>query len=100
MVWPDDKVMLMLVAHAAGDTFTVRGGDLHVTVQSEDRTMPAPPEALDDLERRGWVVVEPDGRTVLTEQGIYAARRWLEQRLGKGALRRIRRVTGVAEGGR
>lgn len=93
--YPADAVMLMLVAHAAGDRFTVAGGELHVTVGGEGRTMPAPPGALDDLESLGWVEVRPDGATALTERGEYWVQRWLVQRLGKGRLTGLR-VTGRA----
>ena len=91
--FPSDQVMLMLVAHAAGDTFTVRDGELSITVQSEERTLRAPLTALDDLEGRGWVCVLPDGRTELTDRGRYWCSRWLLARLGKGRL--VSRVTGA-----
>ncbi len=96
--FPPDPTMLVLIAHAAGDTFTVRDGHLHLTVQSEDRTIPAPAGALDDLEARGWVEVQTDGTTVLTERGRYWVSRWLVKRLGKGRLVRTEgfRVTGGA----
>lgn len=93
--FPPDPVMLMLVAHAAGDTFTVRDGELHITVRSESRTMTAPKSALDDLEERRWVRATEGGRTELTESGRYWVRRWLEKRLGKGRLVGLPRVTGA-----
>lgn len=98
MNWPADPVMLMCVAHAAGDKFVARDGELHITVQSEERTIPAPTGALDDLESRGWVELRPGGETVLSEKGAYWTRRWLEKRFGKGRLKQIGqfRTTGGA----
>lgn len=88
ITYPADPTMLMCVAHAAGDTFVVKDGELHVTVQSEARTIAAPVGALDELEGRGWVEVMQSGETVLTERGVYWTQRWLAARLGKGVLRR------------
>lgn len=98
MNWPADPVMLMCVAHAAGDVFTVRHHELHITVRSESRTVPAPPAALDELESRGWIEVLPRTGTALTERGTYWTRRWLEQRLGKGRMKKTEKlhVTGGA----
>jgi Mn-dependent DtxR family transcriptional regulator len=101
VTFPQDTTMLALVAHAAGDSFAVApDGELALTVRSEERLLPFDPEALDALESRGWVEVTVAGRTVITEKGRYAARRWLEQRLGKGRLARTHglRVTGVHTG--
>lgn len=92
MDYPADCYMLMLVAHAAGDRFAVVGGELVVTVQSEDRVVPVPVDALDVLEPLGWIEVRPDGETVLTERGRYWCQRWLVARLGKG---RLKKTTGL-----
>lgn len=97
MDWPPDRTMLALVAHAAGDSFAVsESGELALTVRDESRLMPFAQEALDELERRGWVRVAESGRTEITERGEYWVRRWLEQRMGKGVLRALKsfRVTG------
>ncbi len=95
--YPADGTMLVLLAHEAGDRLTVKDGALHLTVQSEDRTIPAPTAALDDLEDRGWLRVLPDGRTEITDRGKYWLTRWLTKRLGKGRLVKTDgfRVTGT-----
>lgn len=98
MNWPADGTMLVLIAHEAGDRLTVRDGALHLTVQSEDRTVPAPTAALDDLEGRGWLAVAADGRTEITERGRYWLTRWLRGRLGNGRLGNGRLVLRGARG--
>ena len=89
--WPADGTMLALLAHEAGDTFIVVGGELHLTVKSDGQVMPAPVAALVELERRGWIEVLPseDGGTAITPTGRYWLNKWLVTRLGKGRIRRV-----------
>lgn len=87
--WPADGTMLALLAHEAGDTFTVAEGELRLTVKSDGATMPATEAALDELERRGWVEVLPVDGTAITETGRYWLCKWLTARLGKGRIRRV-----------
>ncbi len=77
--------MLMLLAHMAGDKFTVVGGELHLT--AGDGTVPAPAGALDELEERKWIEVRADGETVATGNGKYWAERWLKVKVGPVVLK-------------
>lgn len=95
MIYPDDCTMLMLVAHLAGDSFTVGAdGELSLTVRSEGTVMRAPAGSLDELlEVRKWIELRADGETVATDAGRYWVTKWLTERCGKGVLRtRVRRV--------
>jgi hypothetical protein len=87
-----DATMLMLVAHVAGDEFTVVDGELHLTIKSEGRTMIAPPGSLDDLESRRWVRTDGEG-TRITFKGRRAVEQWLSARLGPGRIVERLRVT-------
>lgn len=79
--------MLALLAHEAGDTFTVVGGELFLTVVSDQTRIPAPDHALDELESRGWVAVLPFEGTEITPTGRYWLKKWLTSRLGNGRIR-------------
>lgn len=81
--------MLALLAHEAGDTFTVANGDLCLTVKSDNTVMPATVAALDELEDRGWIEVLPATGTAITPTGRYWLNKWLVTRLGKGRIKRV-----------
>lgn len=92
MTYPDDGTMLALLGHALGDTFAVgAGGELILSfVGTNGGSVPAPVEALDDLEARGWIAVRPDGTTAETERGRYWLRRWLAARKANDVVRRLK----------
>lgn len=98
MTFPEDGTMLALLGHALGDTFAVGAdGELILSfVGTNGNSVPAPVEALDELERRGWIAVRPDGTTVETERGRYWLCRWLKACKQERVVRRLRPL--VTEG--
>lgn len=92
VTYPDDGTMLALLGHALGDTFAVRAdGELVLSfVATNGGEMPAPVEALDVLEARGWIAVRPDGTTAETESGRYWLKKWLAFRKEDRVIRRLR----------
>lgn len=84
--------MLALLGHALGDTFTVGadGGLILSFVGTNGGEMPAPVEALDELEARGWIAVRPDGTTAETESGRWWLKRWLKWRKADYVIRRLK----------
>lgn len=90
--YPDDGTMLALLGHALGDTFALdAGGELVLSfVGTSGKSVPAPVAALDELERRGWIVVRPDGTTAETERGRYWLVRRLKQWKREDVIRRLR----------
>jgi hypothetical protein len=92
VTYPDDGTMLALLGHALGDTFAVgANGELILSfVGTTGGEMPAPVEALDALESRGWIRVRLDGTTAETEAGRYWLRKWLAFRKEDRVIRRLR----------
>lgn len=85
MNYPKDGTMLLLAALVGRCRLDVAGdGDL-VLANRHGVDCPAPVDALDDLEARGWVSISDSGATV-TERGIYWMRRWLRARTGRDLL--------------
>lgn len=92
MTFPEDGTMLALLGHALGDTFALGAdGELILSfVATNGKSVPAPVEALDELEGRGWIRVRPDGATEETEAGRYWLKKWLASRKRDDAIRRLR----------
>lgn len=92
MTYPDDGTMLALLGHALGDTFALGAdGELILSfVGTTGGQMPAPVEALDALEARGWIAVRPDGTTAETESGRYWLCKWLKAIRREDVIRRLK----------
>lgn len=92
VTYPDDGTMLALLGHALGDTFSVgANGELILSfVGTTGGKVPAPVEALDSLEGRGWIRVRPDGTTAETRQGRYWLCRWLKWIKREDVIRRLK----------
>jgi hypothetical protein len=76
---PGDCAFLLMLAIHGGSEIGVDGTDLYLDVGDAGR-MPVPPETLDALEDRWWVTIGDDG-TALTEQGLFALKKWMRKRI-------------------
>jgi hypothetical protein len=84
---------LLLLAIDLGDTLDVQDGQLALTCDGVDgpQVIPSLPEALDELEQRGWVEITEAG-PVSTERGRYWLGRWMTRRLGRGRITNLKLV--------
>jgi len=94
MDWPRDGTMCLLIGVIGRcDVSPDADGVLRLTAPELVRVtggvgLVVPPDAFDDLESRGWIVVPESGSPVATEKGCYWAERWLKARgYARGRLR-------------
>jgi hypothetical protein len=92
VTYPEAGTMLALLGHALGDTFALGAdGELILSfVATNGGKVPAPVEALDELEGRGWIVVRPDGTTAETASGRYWLCKWLKRIKREDVIRRLK----------
>lgn len=77
MTFPPDGTMLILLGMWTGRTLDAEKGELRLDLAGGPAVVK--PEALDELEARGWVEITEAGARV-TERGVYALNKWVEAR--------------------
>lgn len=78
MDWPTKEVMSLLFDIAADQEIEIIDGTLHVirdTERSGVVLVEHPTDSLDALEERGWIEILAHAPKI-TDQGVYAARRY------------------------
>ena len=86
MVFPEDAVMVALAGLVVG---SVRDGESQTTLRLTDGKrvcdIALDTQAIEELEARGWVMVDDvAGALRATDSGAYAVRRWLKKRIKVG----------------
>ena len=93
MDWPKDGTLCLLLGVIGRcDISPDADGVLRLTAPelvavNDGVGLVVPPDAFDDLESRGWIVVPAEGSPVATDAGRYWAAKWCRLRMGKGRLR-------------
>lgn len=98
MIFPADISMLFLLGLHLGDGVSVRDGQLYLRIDGRGVKadpgavidQPVPPDALDELEYRGWIDCETEPPSA-TAKGVYWLERWARHKLGRGRMVRIAR---------